>query len=146
MTYLFKQIPEDFRVKEISAMKFKDSGNYIYLKLTKRNRTTLDCIKEIAKALHLPENKIGFAGNKDKIAITEQYISIPASKTEMIAKVRLENVSLNTVGFGDDPITLGNLEGNSFEIVIRNLDQKNLDLNVTEKINYVENYFDEQRF
>ena len=121
MTYLLKQIPEDFRVKEISALKLKDSGNFIYLKLSKKNRTTLDCIKEIAKALCLPENKIGFAGNKDKLAVTEQYISIPASKKENIVRINLENVSLERVGFSEEPITLGNLAGNSFEIVIRNL-------------------------
>ncbi len=146
MTYLLKQIPEDFRVKEISALKLKDSGNFIYLKLSKKNRTTLDCIKEIAKALCLPENKIGFAGNKDKLAVTEQYISIPASKKENIVRINLENVSLERVGFSEEPITLGNLAGNSFEIVIRNLSSKDFDLNLIKKSNFVENYFDEQRF
>lgn len=146
MDYLLKQISEDFRVKEISALKFKASGNYIYLKLTKKNRTTLDCIKEIAKALYLPENKIGFAGNKDKTAITEQYISIPISKKENIARIKLENVSLEIAGYGEEPITLGNLVGNSFEIVIRNLDRKDGDLNSIKQIRFVENYFDEQRF
>lgn len=146
MTYLLKQVPEDFRVKEISALKLKSSGNYIYLKLTKKNRTTLDCIKEMAKALYLPENKIGFAGNKDKIAITEQYLSIPASKKESIARIKLDNVSLEIAGYGEEPITLGNLAGNEFEIVIRNLDRKNSELKTINKIHFVENYFDEQRF
>ncbi|NQV90892.1 tRNA pseudouridine(13) synthase TruD [Candidatus Woesearchaeota archaeon] len=134
--YKLKEKPEDFIVREKSNVNIKDQGRFSYFKLTKKNRNTLDVVKEIAKQLGIKENEIGFAGSKDKHAITEQLISIPRKKVE----VNVENVSLEFVGYGDKPISLGDLEGNYFEIVISNYSGK------IDNINFVENYFDEQRF
>src|SRR3989338_3072177 len=57
-----------------------------------------------------------------------------------ISKLQLENMSLEFVGYGKDPISIGCLEGNDFIITVRNLDCK------YKKIKFFENYFDEQRF
>ncbi|MFH0701777.1 MAG: tRNA pseudouridine(13) synthase TruD, partial [Candidatus Woesearchaeota archaeon] len=74
--YLLKQIPEDFVVKEISNVAVSNSGKYIYFKLSKREENTLDAIKKLSQALHLPEKNFGVAGNKDRNAITEQICSV----------------------------------------------------------------------
>ncbi|MEW5896341.1 MAG: tRNA pseudouridine(13) synthase TruD [Nanoarchaeota archaeon] len=139
--YIIKQIPEDFVVKEISSVEIKDKGRHAYFRLKKKNRNTLDVIKEIARQLHLKEKQIGFAGNKDKQAVTEQLISIPVAKKEKIKEINVDNVSLDFVGYDDRPLSLGDLQGNEFEVVARNLDKCNIN-----KIKFVENYFDEQRF
>lgn len=131
-----KHIPEDFVVKEISNVAVKDKGRYFYYRLKKKNRNTLDVVRELSRQLNIPEKNIGFAGSKDKHAVTEQVISLPVKK-----EVSIDNVSLEFLGQGDEPVSLGDLEGNKFEIVVRNLD------NVEVKdINFIENYFDEQRF
>jgi len=140
--YILKQIPEDFIVKEISNVEIKTSGRYLYLKLTKKNWNTLDAIKKIADALHLKEKQIGFAGSKDKLAITEQVISISGSSKERIQSLAIPNASLQFLGYGDTPISLGDLEGNQFEITIRNLEPRTK----IDPITFIENYFDEQRF
>lgn len=139
--YLLKQLPEDFVVKEISNADIKERGRYLYSKLIKKNRNTLDAIKEIAKQLHLQEKEIGFAGNKDKRAVTEQVISIKGMDKERVLKINIENITVEFLGYGDIPISLGDLEGNYFEIVARNLEEVSV-----QKIKYCENYFDEQRF
>ncbi len=136
-----KQLPEDFAVKEISNVKFLDKGNYLYFKLKKKNWNTLDAAKEISKRLNLPIKNIGFAGSKDKKAITEQVISVKNTKKERIENLKIKDIELEFLGYGDEPITLGDLEGNYFEITIRNLDSFNIK---TPK--KVINYFGEQRF
>lgn len=142
--YQLKQIPEDFIVKELSNVEIKDNGKYLYFKLKKKSRNTLDVIKELAKQLKIKEKDIGFAGSKDKHAITEQLISVFGNNKineEKVVKTKIDNVSLEFLGYGDKPISLGDLEGNEFEIVVRYLGDFK-----AEKIKFVENYFDEQRF
>lgn len=143
--YILKQQLEDFIVKEISNVKVNDQGNYTYFKLKKRNRNTLDVIKEIAKQLNLKEKQVGFAGSKDKNAITEQLISIKNVSKKKISSIKIENADLKLVGYGNEPISLGGLEGNGFKIIVRNLEEFSID-KVTFTPNYIPNYFDEQRF
>jgi len=144
--YKLKQIPEDFVVKEVSKVQLEDSGKFLYFKLTKKNYNTLDAIRTIAKILNLREKQIGFAGTKDRNAVTEQVCSVPGAR---VSKNKLENIELKYItieflGYGNEPITLGDLERNLFEIVIRNLDSNTQLPN--RETNYFANYFDEQRF
>lgn len=137
--YTIKAKPEDFIVQEKSNVKISE-GRYSYFKLTKKNRNTLDVVKELAKILNVKEKEIGFAGSKDKHAVTEQLISILNVKKEKVLKTNIENASFEFVGHGDKPISLGDLEGNYFEIVISDYEGE-----IT-PTNFCENYFDEQRF
>jgi len=139
--YKIKQIPLDFVVKEISKVKAEDKGNYAYFLLKKENWNTLDVVKEISKRLNVPLKEIGFAGNKDKKAVTEQVISIKRVKKERVIGLKLKDVSLEFLGYGEERINLGDLEGNYFEIVVRNLDKVEFEV----KDKFV-NYFDGQRF
>ncbi len=141
--YQLKQIPEDFLVREISSILPEKSGSYLYFRLTKKLRNTLDVIKEIARQLHLREKDIGFAGSKDKHAVTEQVISLAHAGKEKVLSLKIDNASFEFLGCGNKPISLGDLDGNYFEITIRNLEAKKYSL---EKAEWAENYFDEQRF
>ncbi|MFH1682348.1 MAG: tRNA pseudouridine(13) synthase TruD [Candidatus Woesearchaeota archaeon] len=136
--YQIKQLPEDFIVKEINELDLAGKGNYFYYKLKKKNWNTLDIIKEISRRLRIPLKDIGFAGNKDKIAITEQVISL---KYKKIQDLNIKDVSLEYLGQHDQPLTLGDLRGNCFEITVRGLND--LEFNLPQQII---NYFDEQRF
>ncbi len=155
--YLLKSRPEDFVVKEIPALELKPAGKYIYFKLIKKNWNTLEAVKAIAQRLNIAEKQIGFAGSKDKKAITEQFCSAIGVSKERLMKVKLDNVVLEFAGYGPVPLSLGDLQGNSFEIVVRNLEQRNLEqgtrpgtrpetLTSLTPVKYIPNYFDEQRF
>ena len=139
--YKFKQVPEDFVVIEIPSVKIEKQGRFIYFWMKKKGLNTLDVIKGLARQLRIKEKDIGFAGSKDKHAVTAQMLSIFGTKKEEVEKIKLENVYLEFRGYGNIPISLGDLQGNEFEIIIRNLGPEKI-----EKIDYVENYFDEQRF
>ena len=109
--------------------------------MEKKGRNTLDAVKELARQLRIKEKQIGFAGSKDKHAVTEQVLSVVGVKMEAVEKVKIENASLKFYGYGKMPVSLGDLQGNKFEIVIRNLEKEKV-----QKISLIENYFDEQRF
>lgn len=139
--YKIKQLPEDFRVKEISVVKKKPEGKYLYFRMEKKGLNTLDVIRELAHKLRIPEKQIGVAGNKDKHAVTEQMISVVGVKKENVEPMNIRDVSLKFYGCGDTPISLGDLQGNEFKITVRNLDGQKL-----AEVSLLENYFGEQRF
>ena len=75
--YLIKQKSGDFKVVEKSILPEKnDAGNYAYFLLNKTGYTTIDAVELIARFLHKKLRDMGYAGNKDKHAITQQTISI----------------------------------------------------------------------
>ena len=145
MKFQIKKIPEDFIVKEIPNKVFsKGKGKYLIYKLKKKNRNTEDCIQFICRSLKIQRKFLGFAGTKDKHAITEQYISVfnvQNLKNRIETIKDIENFELDFIGYLDTPLSLGDLTGNKFEITIRNLDEIKIN-----QINQTINYFDEQRF
>lgn len=144
-----KQNPEDFIVKEVTDAKIKDEGEYLYFILKKKNYNTLTAIKHIADTINIPLNRFGFAGNKDKHAITEQLVSVQSAKKEKLEKLNLKDIEIKISGYGEKYVFLGNLKGNEFIITIRDLSQEEIS-NFKNKTGCKEilmpNYFGEQRF
>ena len=145
--YNLKQTPEDFIVTEESTLTFTENGKYTYYILKKRNMNTVDAISQISKAAKTPLRFIGFAGNKDRNAITEQKISI-LNGSRNLEKYSFNNFELKYLGKGNEPISLGTNSGNNFEITLRNLEES--DLKKLKSIQYriisMPNYFGPQRF
>jgi len=141
--YKIKQIPEDFFVKEISNVKIEKEGNYSYFLLRKKNWNTIAAVGRIANLFGVPARLIGFAGNKDKIAVTEQVCSVLGVGRDKIESLKIDGIETKFLGCGKNPVSLGDLEGNQFEIVARNIDEKP---KVSKKTARFVNYFGEQRF
>lgn len=135
-TYKLKQIPEDFRVKEIINLEF-EKGRYAYYKLIKKGYTTQRAVEIIAKKMGIKTKFINFAGNKDRNSIAEQYISILHGKKKGF---EIPGIKLEYLGQGKKRINLGSLQGNEFEITIRNVLKK------PKILSWFPNYFDVQRF
>ncbi|MBL7056576.1 tRNA pseudouridine(13) synthase TruD [Candidatus Woesearchaeota archaeon] len=146
--YKIKQVPEDFIVKEINEVKIEDNGKYAYFILKKKNYNTSKAIDIIIDVLHADKKNVQFAGNKDKNALTEQLISIKNGNKNM-ENVVLKDIELKYLGNGHEEIYLGNLDGNKFEITLRNLENKDI-TSLKKKIDGKEvlmpNYFGQQRF
>ena len=134
--YIIKEKPEDFVVNEVTDIKLKGNGNYSIFLLKKKDYTTERAVQTIANKLNIPRKFISYAGNKDKIAVTSQYISIKGVK---IKELELKDISLEFKGYLDKPILLGDLEGNKFVIKVVT-DRK------PKRITKMINYFGEQRF
>lgn len=127
-----KEKLEDFVVNEVMNLDFCE-GSYNYYLVKKKGRNTKDVVKFLKAKLN---TKIGFAGLKDKHALTSQYFSVYQRKIFL----DMDGVEFEFVGSGSKRINLGDHKGNEFKIVIRDLDKE---LNPVENII---NYFGPQRF
>ncbi|MBS3135961.1 tRNA pseudouridine(13) synthase TruD [Candidatus Woesearchaeota archaeon] len=144
--YSIKQYPEDFIVNEISEISVKDNGKYVICILRKRNYPTLRAIEHISISLGIPAKSIGFAGNKDRNAVTEQKISIKGISKSKIKNISLKDISLEFLGFSDEPISLGQLEKNKFIITVRSISNSEMKQLNSFSNNLIPNYFGMQRF
>ena len=147
----FKQTVERFFVEEIPLYSFSNSGNYLILKIKKTDMSTWKLITVLAKATGLAERDIGYAGLKDKNATTIQYISIPKqAEKELNKNLTTERVEILERTYNKAPIKVGHLKGNSFSIVLHNIDGKDAKFFTTtaKKMQKegIPNYYGYQRF
>ena len=122
-----KDKPEDFIVEEISEVKPEKTGEYTYVQLKKENWTTQRAIQQLSRRLRVSNNRIGFAGNKDKFAITTQVCSIWKIEPAQIEQVNIKDIELKVLGKGDERINLGDLKANKFKIIVRDVSKTELE-------------------
>ncbi|WP_440953492.1 tRNA pseudouridine(13) synthase TruD [Methanococcoides sp. FTZ1] len=113
---------EDFRVIEITNREEGDKGKYTIVELTKHNWEAHHLIRDISRILGISQKRIGFAGTKDKRAVTTQKISFYDVPEEKIESIKLKDVELKVLGRSNRDIGLGDLTGNEFIITVREID------------------------
>ena len=69
--------PEDFIVEEIPAYEPSGEGEHTYVWVEKRLQNTRDVAGFVARAAGVPIREIGYAGLKDRRAVTRQWFSLP---------------------------------------------------------------------
>ena len=147
--FKFFQNENDFIVEE-NPIKFANRGNFIILKLRKKNLGTWDLIEKISKQLKLYENEIGYAGLKDKNATTTQYISIPKKYSKELKNFRVKNIEILETFLHTSKLNIGDLESNSFEINLHEVKEEDVGKieKLLEEISNIgmPNYFGYQRF
>lgn len=118
-----KARPEDFRVEEIPAYEPTGDGEHVYLFIEKRNATTTGVARAIARTLGVPAEKVGFAGLKDRHAITRQWFSVwdPAKRIDddTIARLDADFMSVLDASRHANKLRRGHLRGNKFSITAR---------------------------
>ncbi|HUH79604.1 MAG TPA: tRNA pseudouridine(13) synthase TruD [Methanoregula sp.] len=113
--------PGDFVVEEIPLpAKGGSEGPYLICLLTKKNWELQHAVKEIAKRLGVSHRRIGWAGTKDRNAVTRQWISLYNITPGQVAEIRLKDITLEPVKQANEALSLGDLAGNRFAIAIRN--------------------------
>jgi tRNA pseudouridine13 synthase len=148
---LLRTEPADFIVEEIPLIKKGGpAGPFLICRLTTTNWELQHAVKEIAKRLGISHRRIGWAGTKDRNAITRQLISLYNITADQISGIRLKDITLEPVGQSNEALSLGDLLGNRFDIRIRDCQPAELESRVlsTSAIVYqaVPNYFGLQRF
>ena len=114
-----KTEPEDFVVREISdPPRRKEGGEYAIATVTSRNWETNRLVRIMSRSLGMSRTRIGFAGTKDKRAVTTQLMSFRCP-AEDLSRISLKDVEISDVYTGSRAIQLGDLLGNSFEITVR---------------------------
>ncbi len=128
-----KLMPQDFIVEEISrdgAMHTVELGNLemakeleggtYYVDLVKMGISTLEAKDELLELLGLEEKSVGYAGIKDRLALTSQEISLRGlNNPEKLLGINADNFFLKNLRRGKGVLVNGNLKGNRFTITLR---------------------------
>jgi tRNA pseudouridine synthase, TruD family len=114
-----KTEPEDFIVKEISDHpEPKENGKHVIAEVTCRNWETNRLVRMMSRNLGISREKIGFAGTKDKRAVTTQLMSFECSM-ETLNKMDLKDIEIKNAYVGKRGIHIGDLIGNTFDIKVK---------------------------
>ena len=149
-----KTLPEDFIVREISdPPRQKDNGEYSIATVTARNWETNRMVRLMSRSMGVSRDRIGFAGTKDKRAITTQLMSVYGTE-ELWQKVDLKDLKIENIYRGARGIEIGDLIGNDFEISVKNctMDPSQIretvdsDISIIKQTGGFPNYFGVQRF
>ncbi|MFN0011113.1 MAG: tRNA pseudouridine(13) synthase TruD [Phycisphaerales bacterium] len=147
-----KQRPEDFLVEEIPAYDPCGSGEHIYLMVQKTNMPTLQMVQLVARHFNVKTSAVGYAGLKDKHAITRQVVSIhtPGKTAADFRELQHPKVVVLWADQHNNKLRRGHLKGNRFSIRVRRVPPTGVlaakrVLERLEKVG-VPNRFGEQRF
>jgi len=148
--FYFRQSPRDFVVDEIPLYEWSGKGEHLVLKVRKKGMSTHELINHISATLGIKSGEIGYAGLKDKNALTTQYLTINKKLAGEIKRIENENIKILEENYHDNKLKIGHLKGNSFFIRLKKVDKINAN-KIEGAIKHVEsfgmpNYFGFQRF
>ncbi len=116
--------PQDFIVKErFEFPPKKKDGNFTIAEIRATNWETNLLIRELSNRLHISRKRVGFAGTKDKRAVSTQLMSFYQVPQEVLANITIGDVQIDNIYTSDRPVKIGVLHGNHFEITIRDVNQ-----------------------
>ena len=146
-----RTVPEDFVVHENLAFEPSGDGEHVFLQIQKIGENTVTVARQLAKFANVRQRDIGYAGLKDRHAVTTQWFSVwlpgkPEPDWTCLASHSIK--ILHTVRHARK-LKRGALLGNRFEITVRDWqgDQaKTIGQLSSIKANGIANYYGEQRF
>ena len=146
-----RSVPEDFRVEEIDAFEASGSGEHLLLVIEKRGMNTAFAAKQIAGWAGVPEAAIGYAGLKDRHAVTRQRFSVHLPKKVAPDVATLASPEMRVLGaqWHSRKLPRGALAGNRFVLLLRDVQgmRDAIDPRLQSiAARGVPNYFGEQRF
>lgn len=116
-----KAEPAHFVVEEVPLYAPSGTGEHVYLRVRRADRTTRDLAKALAKLAGVPEVAVGYAGLKDKKALATQTFSLAFRGDEKELARRVEGelgVLVLDATRHANKLRRGHLLGNRFEIVL----------------------------
>ncbi len=142
---------EDFRVDEIDAFEASGSGEHLLLTVEKRGMNTAFAARRIAQWAGVAESAIGYAGLKDRHAVTRQRFSvwIPKKVAPDIASLQADDLRVLSADWHSRKLPRGALAGNRFTLRLRDVEggRDAIDARLQAiATRGVPNYFGEQRF
>lgn len=158
---LIREEPEDFVVEEIPAYLPSGQGDHLYLQVEKRNASTQEAAAALAWHFAVAAREVGYAGQKDRRAVTRQQMSVhlpggAKRHPELLTKLPEladERVKVLEAGWHGNKLRLGHLRQNRFILTLRELSvEPELALSRAEAIlerlsaEGLPNFYGEQRF
>lgn len=156
-----KRLNEDFIVTELPLQLPSGEGEHIWADIEKNGANTAFVAQQLAQAAGVQERDVGYAGLKDRYAITRQWFSIylPNGKWDGKGNGKGETPDLTLLQHPEfkvlhqsrhvKKLRPGDLQGNRFRIVLRDVtgDRDAIEANLKAVASHgVPNYFGAQRF
>ncbi len=146
-----RSTPEDFQVDELLDIPLSGSGEHHWLHIQKRDTNTEWLARQLARLAGVTARDVGYAGMKDRIAVTTQWFSVrlPGKFDPDWQAIESDNIKLLSFGRNSAKLRRGAHNGNAFIITLRNVEgnRDSIDQRLSQlKLNGVPNYFGEQRF
>lgn len=116
---ILKSTPEDFRVDELPAYEPAGTGAHLYVHVEKTGRTTREVVAALARALGVQEREAGYAGLKDRQAVTTQWLSFPAARDPDPAALAGDGFRVLAVSRHGNKLKPGHSRGNVFTLRVR---------------------------
>ena len=152
----FKRSPEDFRVDELLGFSADGGEGHVLMLVEKRGLDTLTVLRRLARGAGLAPRDLGFAGLKDRWAVTRQWYTAPSRPRPAVDWRGLTETLADGSGYAvleaaphARKLKRGALKGNRFRIVLGGVTATPED--VAERLALigargVPNYFGAQRF
>jgi len=146
-----RSTPDDFFVEEILGYEADGAGEHAFLLVEKRGTNTEWAARELAKFANIPPMHVGFAGMKDRHAVTRQVFTLhlPGKADPDWSAFPGEDVKIISSARHSRKIKRGALRGNRFVLVLRDVegDRETAEVRLAAiAARGVPNYFGEQRF
>lgn len=151
LTGLLRASEADFQVDEELGFEPSGQGEHDFIQLRKTGLNTAQLAKQVAEVAGVKPMDVGYAGLKDRHAVTTQWFSVYRPKGEAPDWKRLQNehVELLAVARHHQKLRRGQHAANHFKLVIRDCSgnrEKLPDLMRLIEAQGVPNYFGPQRF
>lgn len=151
-----RQSAEDFAVTEVLGFEPDGEGEHDFLWIEKQNTNTVWLARQLADFAGIEARDVGYAGMKDRHAVTRQWFSVrrPAGDPADWSALEVEGAQVLEVSRNSRKLRRGAHSGNQFRIVVRgpaNSVKKVSGEVVLQRTRIVAeqgvpNYFGEQRF
>ena len=143
--------PDDFRVDEIDAFAAHGEGEHLLLTVEKRGLNTAEVARRLARWAGIGEVGIGYAGLKDRHAVTTQRFSVhlPQRVAPDLTTLQDESLQVRHSVWHNRKLPRGALAGNRFTLLLRQVqgDRAQLDERLAQIVaRGIPNWFGEQRF
>jgi tRNA pseudouridine13 synthase len=148
---LIKQSPSDFQVRELLGFSPSGDGEHDFLWVEKSGANTVWVARSLAKHANVADRDVGYAGLKDRHALTQQWFSVrrPSGTGTDWEDYSQPGVKILESSRNQRKLKRGANSANHFRIAIsgaaahHELISERLDII---RLNGVPNYFGEQRF
>lgn len=146
---VIRATPEDFRVDEVPAYEPEGSGDHLFVRFEKTGLGTPEAVRRIARALDVDPRETGYAGLKDRHAVTRQWASFLFGDPARLEEADIDGVTVLETARHRHKLRTGHLRGNRFILFVRgasgNVEEAEARL-ATLARRGVPAYFGEQRF
>jgi tRNA pseudouridine13 synthase len=111
---------EDWQTSDPARVVQGERAKNIHLTVQKMGLSTFDVAAILASSLKISRGYVGYAGLKDKRALTTQRMSVPSKTIDTLTTLMLSRIDIRNLTYQRRQIEIGDLWGNRFRVALRN--------------------------